>query len=267
LLEISVQDPVGDNTGPIDVTDMLMTWDPGTGDYEITIQTDAANPFIGDFRININLFNVVDPSFFQDTFNDFLLNAPVHTLILTGNSSILQGWEIGDDVFTNSLGGTPNPPGSSLFRTSVTSRPFGFLTNEDFIAFADNTQPAVVQPGTLTVQIDIKPGSDPNTINCTNEKGVIPVTILTTPDFDAATVDHTTVTLEGASETHIDKKTGLPRRHEEDVDGDGDTDLVFHFRYGDTGLDCASTEGTLSGETFDGQAIEGIDAVRMIEVP
>ncbi len=114
------------------------------------------------------------------------------------------------------------------------------------------------------VAVDIKPGSDPNSINCTNDKGVIPVAILTTPDFDATAVDHTTVTFEGATETHIDKKTGLPRRHEEDVDGDGDTDLVFHFRFGDTSLDCSSTEGTLTGETLDGTPIEGTDAVRMV---
>ncbi len=118
--------------------------------------------------------------------------------------------------------------------------------------------------GPLQVDIDIKPGSDPNSINCTNEKGVIAVAILTTDDFDATTVDHTTVTFEGASETHVVKSTGLARRHEEDVDGDGDIDLVFHFRQGNTNLDCASTDGTLTGETFDGQAIEGTDAVRMI---
>jgi len=116
-----------------------------------------------------------------------------------------------------------------------------------------------------TVMIDIKPGSDPNSINCNNENGVIAVAILTTEDFDATTVDHTTVTLEGASETHVDKKSGQPRRHEEDVDGDGDIDLVFHFRLGGTDLTCDSTEAALTGETFDGQAIEGTDAVRMID--
>jgi len=116
----------------------------------------------------------------------------------------------------------------------------------------------------IPVDIGIKPGSDRNSINCNNKKGVIAVAILTTEDFDATTVDHTTVTFEGASETHVDKKSGEAHRHEEDVDGDGDTDLVFHFRLGDTGLTCDSTEGTLIGETFDGQAIEGADAVRMV---
>ena len=117
----------------------------------------------------------------------------------------------------------------------------------------------------VEVTIDIKPGSDPNSINCNNEKESIAVAILTTDDFDATTVDHTTVAFEGASETHVDKKTGVARRHEEDVDGDGDTDLVFHFRLGETDLTCDSVEGTLEGETFDGQAIRGTDAVRMID--
>jgi len=129
----------------------------------------------------------------------------------------------------------------------------------------------VGSPATLTIEIvpilisiDIKPGSAPNSVNCNNDNGVIPVVILTTDDFDATTVDHTTVTFEGASETHVDRRSGEPRRHEEDVDGDGDIDLVFHFRLGDTDLTCESTEGTLTGETFDDQSVEGTDSVNMI---
>lgn len=119
-------------------------------------------------------------------------------------------------------------------------------------------------PTPTVVQIDIKPGSDPNSINCNDEDEVISVAILTTDDFDALTVDPNTVLFEGASEVHVDKKTFEPRVHEEDVDGDGDTDRLFHFCLGDTGLTCDSTEGTLTGETVDGQAIEGTDTVRII---
>ncbi len=134
-------------------------------------------------------------------------------------------------------------------------------TNYDNVRLTKTTAVTVE----LAVEIDIKPGSDPNSINCNNENAVITVAILTTDDFDATTVDHTTVTFEGASETHVNKKTGDPRRHEEDVDGDGDTDLVFHFRLGDTDLGCDATEGILTGETFDGVPINGTDAVRMID--
>jgi hypothetical protein len=119
----------------------------------------------------------------------------------------------------------------------------------------------------ITVDIDIKPGDDPNSINCDNENGVIAVAILTTDDFDATTVDHSTVTFEGASETHVDKKTGVPRRHQEDVDYDGDIDLVFHFRLGETGLSCDSTQGTLIGETFDGMSIAGTDSISIVGKP
>ncbi len=120
------------------------------------------------------------------------------------------------------------------------------------------------EPVEIEIEIDIKPGSDPNSINCNNDNGVIPVAILTTETFDATTVDHTTVTFEEAGETHVNKKSGEPRRHEEDVDDDGDTDLVLHFRMRDTALHCGSTKGTLLGETFDGVAIEGADSVRMV---
>jgi hypothetical protein len=113
--------------------------------------------------------------------------------------------------------------------------------------------------------IDIKPGSDPNSINCGNANGVITVALLSSDCFDATTVDHTTVTFEGASETHVNKKTGEARRHEEDVDGDGDTDLVFHFRAGETSLDCGSTSGALQGYTYDGNLVYGQDDVNMVE--
>jgi hypothetical protein len=116
----------------------------------------------------------------------------------------------------------------------------------------------------IKVLIDIKPGSDPNSINCNNADEVITVAILTTDDFDALTVDPNTVLFEEANETHVNKKTFEPRVHEEDVDGDGDTDRVFHFRQGETGLTCTSTEGTLTGQTFGGQSIEGTDSIRMV---
>ena len=51
-----------------------------------------------------------------------------------------------------------------------------------------------------------------------------------------------------------------------DVDEDGDLDLEFHFRLGDTDLTCGSVVGTLTGETYAGIPIEGSDSVRMIDV-
>lgn len=269
-LILTVVDPVGDNTGPIDVVDMDMTFSNITGDYMISLTADPSNPFVGVFRININLYNQDTgttnpfPSFFTDVLNDFDLANPTTQITLSGTNPVLLAWEAGDRVFTNSLEGTGNPDGISLFRSSVNSDG-GFLTDEDFIAFAETGRPALVRIAPIPIGIDIKPGSDPNSINCNNPQQVITVAVVTSESFDATDVDHTTVTFEGGTETHVSTRENEARRHEEDVDSDGDMDLVLHFRLGETDLACASTEGTLTGETFDGRAIEGTDAVRMVE--
>lgn len=88
---------------------------------------------------------------------------------------------------------------------------------------------------------------------CNRGAGVIPVILYHTDDFDASTVDHTTVTLGDAYEAHVLRKSGEPIRHEEDVDGDGDLDLVFHFRFDETGLPCDPDPVPFSGSTFDGR--------------
>lgn len=90
---------------------------------------------------------------------------------------------------------------------------------------------------------------------CNQGTGVIPVVLLTTPTFDATTVDHNTVMLGNAYETHINRKTGERIRHETDADRDGDIDLVFHFRFNETGLPCDPQIIPFNGWTFDGQPI------------
>jgi hypothetical protein len=116
----------------------------------------------------------------------------------------------------------------------------------------------VITAAVIDVEIDIKPGSFPNSIN-PDSNGVIPVAILTTSDFDATTVDASTVEFgpDGAMMIH-------KNAHLEDVDGDGDIDMVLHFRTQDTGIADGDTEASLSGETFDGQDILGTDSVRTV---
>lgn len=112
----------------------------------------------------------------------------------------------------------------------------------------------------LLVMIDIKPGSYPNSIN-PNARGVIPVAILTTADFDASTVDPQTVALEGAGA----RAKGKSGRYGsmEDVDGDGDLDLVVQIE-NVIEWDTDATEATLTGETYDGITIQGTDTVNIV---
>lgn len=118
-------------------------------------------------------------------------------------------------------------------------------------------------PKPVVITVDIKPGSRDNPVNCRGGgQGVVPVAILTTATFDAATVDHTTVRFgpAGAAEAHTNRRG--PIRHVEDVDGDGDRDLVLHFRQGETGIRCGDVEATVTGLTFDGQMLVGTDVIR-----
>lgn len=114
----------------------------------------------------------------------------------------------------------------------------------------------VIQP----VNIDVKPDSSHNKVNVKSQ-GVIPVAILTTAGFDAAQVIGSSVQLEGVSASHFAL---------EDVDRDGDLDLILHFRTQDLldalGLslnsgDSINVATKLTGETIDQVMIEGIDTI------
>lgn len=117
-------------------------------------------------------------------------------------------------------------------------------------------------PASIQVQIDIKPGTDPNPIN-QGANGVIPVAILTTPDFDATRVDPATVVLNGATVAVRGKSEKLLARME-DVDGDADADLLCQV---DTECWAEILEDgyvTLTGSTSDGIEIVGQDWVVVV---
>jgi hypothetical protein len=81
------------------------------------------------------------------------------------------------------------------------------------------------------------------------------VAILTTSTFDATGVDPSSVRFGPADATEAQD-----RGHLEDVNGDGETDIVLHFRTGATGLKCSDTEASLTGQTFAGDPIRESDS-------
>ena len=111
---------------------------------------------------------------------------------------------------------------------------------------------------TVEVEINIKPGSYHNSIN-PRSKGVIPVAIITTDDFDATMVDPSTVMFGPGGTSMIHRKA-----HVEDVDEDGDLDLVLHFYTQETGFACGEIEAILTGQTWDGIPIEGAGDVDLL---
>lgn len=118
----------------------------------------------------------------------------------------------------------------------------------------------------LRVDVDIKPGSDPNSIN-TNSDGVVPVAILGSDEFDVEDVDASTLRFgpDGAEPAHGMGDPETFQGHLEDVNDDGFTDLVTHHWQKKTGLEPDDEEGCISGALDDGTRIEGCDSVRMLD--
>ncbi len=106
----------------------------------------------------------------------------------------------------------------------------------------------------LEIEIDIKPGSHPNSINL-KSRGKVPVATLTTDNFDANDADPDTVSFAGAKPLCWRMK---------DVDNDGDDDMLFHFKIKELELTKENTEATLEGATFDGIQIIGTDSVKIV---
>jgi hypothetical protein len=139
----------------------------------------------------------------------------------------------------------------------------------------------VLSSFTLAVPVDIKPGSCPNPFNTTS-KGVLPVAVLGSEDFDVTTVDPATIRL--TREGYEDGVCPLRWSYEDvatpfegelcechDLDGDGYMDLSLKFKAQEVNdmLDLSDEAGNtipllITGnltEEADGTPIEGSDCV------
>lgn len=113
------------------------------------------------------------------------------------------------------------------------------------------------------VDVDLKPGSNPNCVN-PRSRGRVPVAVHGAEDFDVTTIDPSSLSFGGAAavrcsleDVESEGPTGVFSR-------DGWTDLVCHFKTQEVtlpprGSDCGDV--ALTGERLDGGAIEGGDIV------
>jgi hypothetical protein len=134
--------------------------------------------------------------------------------------------------------------------------PMGTAEGVDNLSFGAG---GVATPSVTTVVLDIKPGTDVNPINLTSE-GLIPVAVLSTPDFDATQIDVSSLTFGpgGAPDAH-------GRGNPADLNGDGRTDLLLHFATQAAGIGCGDTQATLKGKTLSGAAFQGTDKVTIVK--
>lgn len=121
-------------------------------------------------------------------------------------------------------------------------------------------------PKRIRVAIDVKPGSDINPIN-PEGKGNIPVGVLTTDEFDP--VDRVDIdSLRFGDPEDVRNSGGAAPAHGghiDDLDNDGDADLLLHFPTVDTGFDGDENTARLEGKTTDGTPLFGEDALKIVK--
>lgn len=116
----------------------------------------------------------------------------------------------------------------------------------------------------IQVGIDIKPGSDPNSINSCSH-GAVPVAILGSEDFDATNVDPATLIFAGAG-TKVVGKTDKIMCSLEDANSDGYLDLVCHFVTMElTDVNPGDTSAEVTGNLYDGTPITGSDTINIVK--
>lgn len=221
----------------------------------ISVNEDGADQLVGGFVPGLNDFRF-------DYVREFTLPAPVARLgfKIKVDDKALEV-RLNGDLIASDVGGG---------ETVSTSDPAHFQsgTNQLKLEVQDNggIVTGVAINGSVEVivaEIDIKPGSDPNAIN-PNSGGVVPVAVLHTDDFDPATVDVGTVRFGDPEDVPGGGAEPAHNGHLEDVDNDGDDDLVLHFPTEAAGFEGDEEKGRLVGETNDGTPVFGTDSVKLV---
>jgi hypothetical protein len=137
----------------------------------------------------------------------------------------------------------------------VTEVATGIATRSGFPPTDLTFSPVVV----MSIDIDIRPGDPANSIPISKPVRV-PVAVLGTESFDAASID--TDTLMFGPDRAAPESTPAPRLR--DVNADGYLDLVAFFRGDAAGITDTDTEACLLGDTLGGERLLGCDAIRSV---
>jgi hypothetical protein len=113
------------------------------------------------------------------------------------------------------------------------------------------------QPTPLNVVLDFQPNDPKNTVNPSKDNSQ--VAILSSTSFDARAIDPDTMGFGPNQILDIDGKGRF-----KDVNGDGLQDLILRFSVAESGIQCGDSSVSISGETFNGQAIQASDFIKTV---
>ena len=120
------------------------------------------------------------------------------------------------------------------------------------------TTPLVTE---VAVDIDIKPGSDPNCFNI-NGHGVVPVAVLGSEGFNVSDIDQSTLSFSGLS-VRVKGNQG-PQCSFDYSNSDEFLDLICQFEDNVENWLPGSEEATVTGQLLDGTAIKGTDSICVV---
>jgi len=247
----------------VDINDKV--WVTNGSDSAMRIDPDGGADGLGAVELTVDLGPGASPYNYSDMTGMVAIGSTSPQGIWTVvQDSGLPGFEWGTIIWNTEPGGS-EPPGTAIVveaRTADTEAGLGGATFQavsngvmfsrfgQFIevrvtlkAAADGTSPVLsdirIRPAVVEVDVDVKPGSCPNPFNL-KSKGVLPVAMLGSEDFDVTTVDPASILLtrEGYDEgvaplrwSYEDVATPFEGELCEchDLDGDGYLDLTLKF--------------------------------------
>jgi hypothetical protein len=114
----------------------------------------------------------------------------------------------------------------------------------------------------LPVDIAIRADGTAAPINLA-ARGLIPVTVFGTADFDVAEIDRSTLRFGPDSATPAHKAGG----HLADLNGDGHPDLLSHYQVEASGISSADQEACVTGQTASGKSFRGCASLTTLLPP
>jgi hypothetical protein len=233
----------------------LVTIDPLTGDVALVGPTGISNPLGGLAWDGTTMYAVSSGG----TGSLYTIDLETGAATLVGDTGFtLTALEFGENGLLYGLPRMRSSSANHLLRIDTVTGAgidLGLIIGAPSAGLVSLTSTPPQVP-IIDVTIEIKPGNSINPVN-PKSKGNIKVAILTTEDFDASLVD--------ASTLSFGRGEALPVTYRlDDIDLDGDWDLVLKFHTMETGIVCGDVNVTISGQMLDGTSINGTDSVHTV---